>query len=121
MKNDGNIFKLEKETFFNITSEQCESNENRKFISQFKDNLMMRNNRYEVKLPVKDNLIELLPDNCLHATHCLKGLRTRLCKDKGLMIQYNNIFKDYLDIGIIERVDTPTDNKELVHYFPLHS
>ena len=25
------------------------------------------------------------------------------------MIQYNNIFKDYLDNGIIERDDTPAD------------
>ena len=58
---------------------------------------MIRNNRYEVKLSIKDNLIELLPDNCLLATHCLKGLHTRLYQDKGLMIQYNNIFKDHLD------------------------
>ena len=36
------------------------------------------------------------------------------------MIQYNNIFKDYLDNGIIERDDTPTDNNELVHYLPYH-
>ena len=107
MKNDGNIFKLEKETFFNITSEQGESNESREFISQFKDNLMMRNNHDEVKLPIKDNLIELLPDNSLLATHRLKGLRTLLCKDKGLMIQYNNILKDYLDNGIMERVTLP--------------
>ena len=81
---------------------------------------MMRNNRYEVKLPIKDNLIELLLDNYLLATHRLKGLRTRLCKDKGLMIQYNNIFKDYLDNGITERVDTSADNKELAHYLPHH-
>ena len=81
---------------------------------------MMRNNCYEVKLPIKDNLIELLPDNYLLATHRLKGLRTRLWKDNGLMIQYNNIFKDYLDNGIIERVDTPADNKELAHYLLHH-
>ena len=36
------------------------------------------------------------------------------------MIQYNNIFKDYLDNGIIERVETSADNKELVHYLPHH-
>ena len=115
MKNDGNIFKLEKETFLNITSEHCESNESREFISQFKNNLMMRKNPYE-KLLTKDNLIELLPDNYLLSAHRLKGLRTRLCKHKGLMIQYNNIYNDYLDNGIIERVDTPADNKELVHF-----
>ena len=81
---------------------------------------MMRNNRYEVKLPIKNNLIELLRDNYLLATHRLKGLRTCLYKDKGLMIQYNNMFKDYLDNSIVERVDTPADNKELVHYLPHH-
>ena len=37
------------------------------------------------------------------------------------MIQYNNIFKDYLDNSITERVDTPADNKELVYYLPHHS
>ena len=73
-----------------------------------------------MKLPIKDNLIELLPGNYLLVTHRLKGLRTRLWKDNGLMIQYNNIFKDYLDNGIIERVDTPADNKELAHYLPHH-
>ena len=81
---------------------------------------MMRNNRYEVKLPIKDNLIGLLPDNYLLATHRLKGLRTRLWKDKRLIIQYNYKFKDYVENGIIERVDTPADNKELVHYLPHH-
>ena len=34
------------------------------------------------------------------------------------MMQYNNIFKNYLDNGIIEKVDTAADNKELVHYLP---
>ena len=91
MKNDDNVFKLEKETFFNITSEQCESNESHEFIFQFKDDVMIRNNRYEVKLPIKDKLIELLPNNCSLARHPLKGLRTHLCKDKELMIQYNNM------------------------------
>ena len=76
---------------------------------------MTRNNRYKVKLSIKDNLIELLPDNYLLSTHSLKDLRTRLCKHKGLMIQYN-IYKDYLDNGVIERIDTPADNEELVHY-----
>ena len=38
MKNDGNIFKLIKETFFNVASDQCESNKSREFISQFKNN-----------------------------------------------------------------------------------
>ena len=70
------------------------------------------------ELPINDNLIELLLGNYLLAAHRLKGLRTPLWKDKGLMIQYNNIFKDYLDNGIIERVDTSVDNKELVHYLP---
>ena len=37
------------------------------------------------------------------------------------MIQYNNIFKDYLDNSITERVDTPADNKELFYYLPHHS
>ena len=39
---------------------------------------------------------------------------------KGLMIQCNNVFKDYLDNSIVERVDAPADNKELVHYLPHH-
>ena len=61
------------------------------------------------ELPINDNLIELLLGNYLLAAHRLKGLRTPLWKDKGLMIQYNNIFKDYLDNAIIERDDTPAD------------
>ena len=73
-----------------------------------------------MNLPIKDNLTKLLPDNYLVAVHRLKGLRNYLWKDKGLIIQYNNIFKDYLDNGIIEKVDTTADIKELIHYLPHH-
>ena len=55
MKNDDNVFKLEKETFFNITSEQCESNESHEFIFQFKDDVMIRNNRYDVNFLLRIN------------------------------------------------------------------
>ena len=36
------------------------------------------------------------------------------------MIQYNDIFTDYSDNGIIEEVDTTEDNKKLLHYVPYH-
>ena len=85
LKND--VFKLEKETFLNITSDQRESNEIRNFIPEFTENLMIKNNRYEVKLLKKVNLIELLPGCYLFTTHPLKLLCTRLCKDKGLVTQ----------------------------------
>ena len=75
---------------------------------------MIRNNRYEVKLPIKDKLIELLPDNCSLSRHPLKGLRTHLCKDKGLMIQYNNMSRIIQIMVYTERVDAPADKKELV-------
>ena len=35
------------------------------------------------------------------------------------MIQYNNIFKDYLDNGI-EKVNTTADNKEFVQHLSHH-
>ena len=41
------------------------------------------------------------------------------CLYKGLMVQYKNIFKDYLDNGIIAMIDTAADNKELAHYLSL--
>ena len=44
---------------------------------------------------------------------------TCLYEDKRLMVQYSNILKDYLDNGIIEKVDTTPDNKKLLHFLSL--
>ena len=52
-------------------------------------------------------------------TKSIASFERDTCLYKGLMVQYKNIFKDYLDNGIIALVDTAADNKELAHYLSL--
>ena len=120
LRDNDTVFKLEKETFFNIDNDKCEPTKGRDFIKNFEDNLVMKNNRYETKLPVKDNLKDMLPDNYLLAVHRLKGLRNRLNKDKDLMIKYDTIFREYLENNIIETVDITSTENEIIHYLPHH-
>ncbi len=57
--------------------------------------------RYKVKSEISD---ENLPDNYDLCFKRLKSLQVRLIKDSELFREYNDIFQDQLEKGIIERV-----------------
>ena len=64
---------------------------------------MKENKRYEIKLPVKENLKSNLPDNYLLAKSRLESLQKRFHKSKKLFEEYDNIFQQYLKDNIIEK------------------
>ena len=77
-------------------------------------------NRYEVKLPFRDDH-DLLPDNYSHCVERFNSLKRKLSHDSQLFAEYNQIFIDQLASGIIEAV--PEDSSNIItagqsHYLP---
>jgi hypothetical protein len=79
---------------------------------------MHNGTRYVVKLPFKPDH-ELLPDNYNVCERRLKSLTSRLAS-KGIYKDYNSIFKNYEEDGIIERVPVEEIAKGAgaTHYLP---
>ena len=69
------------------------------------DEIKLEGNRYTVKLPFKENH-PAIPENYLLSAKRLKGLKNRLDKDKSLLQKYDDVIKEQLELGIIEKVDT---------------
>lgn len=76
------------------------------------------NKRYVVKLPFKEENKFLLPDNYYVAKNRLMNLKQRLEKNSTLAAEYSNIFNDYLNNGIIEKVEDNNHEESNVHYLP---
>lgn len=79
----------------NIGSSQC-------VVSKFKHDIFHDGNRYVTKLPFKIDH-DCLPDNFDVCKRRLKSLKNRLEK-QNILYEYDQIFKDYEEAGIIERV-----------------
>lgn len=86
----------------------------------FNTNVSYTNNRYEVSLPWKE---ERPSDHYNLSFNRLKMLQRRLVREPELLREYDQIIKDQLQEGIIERVTEPGTNQshnEDVHYMPHH-
>ena len=86
----------------------------------FNINVSCARNRYEVNLPWKE---ERPTDHYNLSYNRLKSLQRRLIKEPELLREYDQIIKDQLQEGIIEKVVEPgTDHlyNEGVHYMPHH-
>ena len=70
---------------------------------KFKDGIKFENNRYSVKLPVKE-FHPILPDNYLLSLKRLNKLKERLDGNRELLKHYDDIFQEQLQTGIIEEV-----------------
>ena len=81
------------------------------FHFSFKNELKFNGNRYETKLPFKEHS-EILPDN-YQLTQCrLKRLKRSLDKNKILLVEHNNIIREYIDermVEVVEPDDVTTD------------
>lgn len=84
----------------------------------FLKNVSFENNRYNVKLPIKENH-KLLPDNYELSLSRLNSLVKRLQKEPDIFREYNQIIKEQLESGIIERVsNSDRDEPGNIHYLP---
>lgn len=86
----------------------------------FEINVKRNGDRYEVKLPWKEDCLPCSNDYQLCESR-LRSLHQRLRKEPPLLSEYNNIIQDQLKTGIVEVVppeDLKNDNKTRSHYLP---
>ena len=74
--------------------------------------------RYQVKLPVKDDITQLLSNKDGAITR-YKSLKHRLSKNQTLNKQYTEVMEDYIKSGFMEKVTEDTE-PEGVFYLPHH-
>ena len=80
------------------------------------DKIKFNGTKYSVKLPWKQGHGHL-PTNYSNSLARMKGQIKRLTGEPKLLSEYDNIIKEQLNSGIIERVGE-LENKERVHYLP---
>ena len=95
----------------NIESSRC-------VVKKFKEEIFHNGDRYVTKLPFKE-CHDILSDNFGVCTKRLQSLENRL-KKQGIVEKYDQIFHEYEENKIIERVPQSELGKEagLVHYLP---
>ena len=88
-------------------------------LKKFNEEIKLKDNRYEIRLPWNENEKPKLMNNYQIATRKLSSLMKKLDKNPTLKEGYDKALNDMLDNGIIELVsesDVNTDNK--VFYIP---
>ncbi|KAF8789244.1 hypothetical protein HNY73_007194 [Argiope bruennichi] len=85
----------------------------------FNDKVQYNNGRYIVELPFHKHIKEL-SDNLIVAKQRFQILWRRLQKDTDLHSKYEEIIQDYLNLGIIEKVDTCELCKDKPFYYLPH-
>jgi len=87
-------------------------------LDTFEKNVTYDDNRYCVTLPLKDKH-QTLPDNYELSLARLRNLTKRLYKTPNVLKEYNKIFTEQLQNGIIEKVDREQEPfPGQVHYLP---
>ena len=81
---------------------------------KFSDSIKFENKRYSVTLPFKENC-PLLADNYQVCLNRLQKLKERLSKTPQLLNEYNKVFDEYLNLGIIEKVKNEGSVGEVVY------
>ncbi|GFU04098.1 integrase catalytic domain-containing protein [Nephila pilipes] len=79
----------------------CKDN---KILQQFEENIQLRDGRYVVKLPWKDNLKESLDNNYEIAHERFSKLCHKFKSDQSLYTEYKNVIDSYVEQNIVERV-----------------
>ena len=100
-----------------ISDSQVKSDNSLAF-NKFNETLRYENGRYSVTWSWKTEQPNL-PENRTLAVGCLKSLVKRMKDDLDLVQRYDDIIKDQLRKGIIEKVRTES-NCTLKHYIPHH-
>ena len=93
--------------FWNLDNIGIKHNEQSVY-ENFESVIKFENQRYVVKLPVKENH-PLLPDNYNVSLKRLDKLKMRLDKTENLLRSYDDIFQEQIKLGIIEEVTSPIE------------
>ena len=89
-------------------------------MQNFERSIKLNGERYVTELPFRPDH-DKLPDNYDVSRNRLFSLiEKRLKPDANLSQEYDRIFKEYLDQGIIEEVPASEVAKEDVYYLPHH-
>ena len=84
-------------------------------LERFNTTILFQNGRYQITWPWKSGHKCYLPDNLCLAFGRMKSLAKRLQNDRSLLYRYDQVIKDQLNQGIIERV-TETESSSVKHY-----
>ena len=96
------------------------SNETTENDQAFLKDVKYKEGHYEVSLPWIRDYSEL-PCHYNLSFNRLKYLQFRLLRRPELLTEYNNIFREQLQKGIIERVETDSIAVNVTHYMPHHA
>uniref|UniRef100_A0A183FAG8 DUF1758 domain-containing protein n=1 Tax=Heligmosomoides polygyrus TaxID=6339 RepID=A0A183FAG8_HELPZ len=105
---------------FSAPDKELHSIEDKQVWENFNSTIQRREDGYYVRLPWK-NVTASLPDNKAIAFHRLVSVWNTLQKDQDLLDQYDGIFREQLNLGILEHVE---ENRSVegsttrVHYIP---
>ena len=91
--------------FWNLDSIGIKDNEQSVY-EHFESDIKFENQRYEVKLPVKE-YHPLLTDNCNVSLKRLDKLKIRSDKNENSSRSYHDIFQEQIKLSIIEEVNSP--------------
>ncbi|VDI22616.1 Hypothetical predicted protein [Mytilus galloprovincialis] len=83
------------------------------------NNIHLKDNRYIAKFPWKQKHPEL-PSNEMIARKRTYNVINRLAKEPEMLKIYGNIINDQENRGFIEKVETPDETTNRVHYIPHH-
>ncbi|XP_053406659.1 uncharacterized protein LOC123538298 [Mercenaria mercenaria] len=110
------------EDFWNIESlgitDTYDKPDDQAAMTHFRETLQFENDRYQVTWPWRDEFPDL-PENRGLAKGRLKSLVCKLAKQPELLKRYDDVIKDQLEKGIIEKVDRELSDG-LRHYIPHH-
>ena len=107
------------ETIGIAPSELYKNVDNQIIMDRFKDQVEIKNNRYHVTWPWKNEETNS-PENYELCVGRLKSLHKRLAVSPETLQKYDNIIKDQLAKEIIERVDEATNQGDRRHYIQHH-
>ena len=98
-----------------------EQHENEQEISKDEFEIKFNGKRYEVKLPWKDDIDNILPTDYDYCLKRLNSLHGRLKENPELLNEYDSIFKDQLKQGVIEQVPEGELTKGMTHFICHHA
>ena len=90
---------------------------NEKVLKDFKESIEKREDGYYVRLPWKEDQPQL-PDNWTLALKRLKKVLETYQRDTDILRAYDKVFKDQLETGVIEEVNSDEAEGHIIHYLP---